>query len=152
LIASEDFPDALSEMVRLTRPGGWVAGIEADLQIGICYPPDPSFDRLCELFQAAFARNGANPQLGRRVAELYRQAGLEDVAVEARAPVYPPGHSRRAIRADLVRSMRPQIVALGLADDAELDELDRAARDHIANPNTLVMSGLLFLTWGRKPV
>lgn len=142
---------ALKEMVRLARPGAWVAGLEADMEIGICYPPHPAFDRLCELFQAAFSRDGANPQLGRAMAELYREAGLEDVAVEARAPVYPSGHSRNSIRADLVRAMRPQILAMGVADEAELDEIDRAAREHFADPNTLVMSGLLFLAWGRKP-
>lgn len=133
------------------RPGGCVAGIEADTEIGICYPPHPAFERLCELFDAAFSRNGANPRLGRAVPELYRQAGLEDVTVEVRAPVYPLGHSRRSIRADLVRAMRPQIVAMGLADEAELDEIDDAARRHFADPDTLVMPGLLFLTWGRKP-
>lgn len=85
------------------------------------------------------------------MAGLYRRAGLEDVTVEARAPVYPIGHSRRSIRADLVRSMRPHIVAMGLADEAELEEIDRAARAHFADPDVLVMSGLMFLAWGRKP-
>ena len=84
------------------------------------------------------------------MADLYRQAGLEDVTVEARAPLYPLGHSRRSIRADLVRSMRTQIVAMGEAVEAELDEIDRAAREHFADPETIVMSGLMFLARGRK--
>jgi ubiquinone/menaquinone biosynthesis C-methylase UbiE len=150
LVTVPDPTEVLAEMVRLARPGGWVAGMEADMEIGICYPPNPAFDRLCEIFQAAFSRHGANPQLGRRMAELYRQAGLEDVTVEARAPVYPLGHSRRSIRADLVRSMRPQIVAMGLANEVELDELDRTVRDHFADPDAVVMSGLMFLVRGRK--
>jgi SAM-dependent methyltransferase len=136
----------------LTRPGGWVAGIEADMEIGICYPPHPAFDRLCELFLAAFSRDGANSLLGRRLGDLYRRAGLEEVTVRARAPIYDVGHSRRSIRADLVRAMHPQIVSLGLADQADLDELDREARAHFADPDTLVLSGLLFMAWGRKPL
>jgi len=151
LVTVPDPVPVVREMVRLARPGGWVAGIEADMQSAICDPPSPAFDRLCELFQTTFSRNGANPQLGRSVAGLYRQAGLQDVVVEARAPIYPVGHSRRSIRADLVRSMRPHVLALGLADEAELEEIDEAAREHFANPDTIVMSGLLFLTWGRKP-
>lgn len=141
----------LAEMVRLARPRGWVAGLEADAEYAICYPPHPAFDRLCEIFTVAFARNGADPHLGRRMPELYRQAGLEDVAVEVRAAVYPAGHSRRTIRADLVRSMRPRIVEMGLADEQELDQLDSAARTHFENPDTVVMPGLYFLAWGRKP-
>jgi hypothetical protein len=47
--------------------------------------------------------------------------------------------------------MRPQVVQMGLASEAELEELDAAARPHLEDPQTVVMSGLLFLTWGRKP-
>jgi len=104
-----------------------------------------------ELFHTAFSRNGANPRLGRRLPELYRQAGLEKVEVEAHAPIYPLGHSRRTIRLDLVRAMHSQIVEMGLADEVELEEIDGAVRRHFADPDTLVMSGLMFLCWGRKP-
>jgi hypothetical protein len=40
---------------------------------------------------------------------------------------------------------------MGLASAAELDELDAVARAHLQDPHTVVISGLLFLTWGRKP-
>jgi hypothetical protein len=89
--------------------------------------------------------------IGRRVPELFRQAGLEDVGVEVRAQMYPLGNSRRTIRLDLVRSMRPQVVELGLASEGELDELDAEARAHVNDPRTIVMSGHLFLAWGRRP-
>ena len=48
--------------------------------------------------------------------------------------MYPPGHSRRTIRLDLVRAMRPQVLEMGLASAAELDELDTAARAHSPTP------------------
>jgi hypothetical protein len=48
--------------------------------------------------------------------------------------------------------MRPKIVERGTASERELDELDRAARDHLANPHTLALPHLPFLAWGRKPV
>ena len=143
--------EAAAEMTRLARPGGWVASTEPDTEHALCYPPHPAFDRLRDIFTAAFRRNGADPWIGRRVPELFRQAGLQDVEVEARVQMYPPGNSRRTIRLDLVRSMRPQVLEMGLATAAELDELDAAARAHLDNPHTIVMSGLLFLTWGRKP-
>ena len=143
--------EVLAEMVRLARPGGWVVGLEPDAQVAICHPPHPAFDRLCELLLVAFSRNGADPHTGRRLGELYRQAGLQDVTVEIRATPYPAGHSRRTIRADLIRSLRPQIIDMGLADERELDQLDQAARTHIGNPGTLVMPFLNFLAWGRKP-
>jgi SAM-dependent methyltransferase len=143
--------EVLAEMVRLARPGGWVASMEPDTETSFCYPPLPAYDRLCELFPVVFGRNGADPHVGRRLGELYRDAGLEDVAVEARIDCRPPGHSRRTIRADLIRSMRPRILELGLADEEELDQLDADVRAHVTNPNTIVVSSLLFLVSGRKP-
>ena len=68
---------------------------------------------------------------------LYRQAGLREATVQVRAGVYPAGHSRRIIGADLVRSMRPQIIELGLADEQELDELDAEVRKHFEDPEVL---------------
>ena len=143
--------EMLAEMVRLARPGGFVVSVEPDCETCICYPPHPAFDRLAELFTVAFSRNRADPNIGRRLAELYRDAGLEDVTIEARAGVYPLGHSRRTIRPDLVRTLRSHILALRAADEQELDALDAAAREHLANPDVVVMPHLYFLATGRKP-
>jgi ubiquinone/menaquinone biosynthesis C-methylase UbiE len=143
--------DAAAEMVRLVRPGGWVASMEPDTEYALCYPPHPAFDRLGEIFTVVFSRNGADPWIGRRAGELFRAAGLAEVRVDARVQMYPPGHSRRTIRLDLVRSMRSQVLAMGLATEAELDRLDAAARAHVTDERTVVAFGLLFLTWGRKP-
>jgi hypothetical protein len=125
--------------------------MEPDTEHALCYPPHPAFDRLRDIFTIAFRRNGADPWIGRRVPELFRPAGLEQVEVEARVQMYPHGNSRRTIRLDLVRRMRPQVLEMGLATAAELDELDDAAHAHLNDPRTVVMSALLFLTWARKP-
>jgi SAM-dependent methyltransferase len=151
LVNVPDPAELVVEMVRLARPGGWVASMEPDTDYGMCYPPQPAFTRACEIFPLVFRRNGADPQIGRRVPELFRRAGLADIGTEARVQMYPPGNSSRTIRLDLLRSMRPQVLEMGLATEAELDELDAAARAHLDDPRTIAVSGLLFLTWGRKP-
>lgn len=40
---------------------------------------------------------------------------------------------------------------MGLASEAELDELDASARADLDDPRTIALFGLLFLAWGRKP-
>jgi hypothetical protein len=47
--------------------------------------------------------------------------------------------------------MRPVIVKQGIASEAELDELDHAVREHLADPDTLVVPFMYFMVWGRKP-
>ena len=143
--------EVAAEMVRLARPGGCVAAMEPDVEHALCYPPHPAFDRVCEIFGVVFSRNGADIAMGRRVPELFREAGLADIGAEARVQMYPPGNSRRTIRLDLVQAMRPMVLEMGVATEAELDELDAALRPHLIDPDTIVVSGLLFLAWGRKP-
>ena len=111
-----------AEMARLARPGGWVVSVEPDTQFIMCYPASAAFDRISTFFPPVFSRNGADPWIGRRVPELLRQAGLEDVGVHVTAQAYPAGHTRRTIRLDLLRSIRPQVVEMGLASVAELDD------------------------------
>jgi SAM-dependent methyltransferase len=143
--------EVVAEMVRLARPGGWVASMEPDSEYARCYPPHPAFDRLCEIYTMVFRRHGADPWIGRRAPGLLRRAGLEDIQVEARVQMYPVGNSQRHRRLDLLRSMRSQVLEMGLASVPEFDELDTAARDHVNDPRTVVISGLFFLTWGRNP-
>jgi ubiquinone/menaquinone biosynthesis C-methylase UbiE len=151
LVTIPDPTAVLGEMVRLARPGGWVLSDEADCSTHICHPPNAAWDRLADTFLAAFRLDGADPDLGRRLSELFRAAGLVDVTVEARADVYPIGHSRRTVRLDIVQNMRSKIVERQLLTERELDELDRAARAHLADPGTVIMPCLYFLAWGRKP-
>ncbi len=151
LVTVPEPEEVLTEMVRLAKPGAWVASQEADVEHALCYPPLPAWDRLHGLFRAGFGRSGANPCLGRRLTELYRQAGLDDIDFVIHAPAYPAGHSRRTLRPDLVRSLRPVILELGLSDERELDELDRTVRAHLADPRTVMMPHLLVVAWGRKP-
>jgi hypothetical protein len=99
----------------------------------------------------AFRADGADPFIGRHIPDLFRQAGLTNVGVEARAELYPPGHTRRTILLDLVRGTRPKIVQRGITREQELDDLDRAAREYLNDPCALVPSPATFLTWGRKP-
>ena len=142
--------EVVAEMTRLARPGGWVACQEPDVEHALCYPPLPEWDRLREVFQASFTRSGADLRLGRRLPTMLRQAGLEDIEVTVHAGCYPVGHSRRTILPDLVRSLRPVILDLGLASDGELTDLDRAVRDHLADPQVLMMPHLLVTALGRK--
>jgi len=142
--------DVIGEMARLARPGGWVAALEADI-LSLCYPPHPAVEQLAEVLTAAIRSDGADPHLGRRLPEMFRDAGLTDVRAEARTDVYEPGHPQRTVLLDLVRAMRLKIVTRGLATEGDLDALESAARSHLGNASTLHVPVIYFLAWARKP-
>ena len=100
-------------MTRLAKPGGWVASMEPDLPGMLCHPPHPGWERLVEISAATYRSDGADLRVGRRVPGLLREAGLTDVAAEARADFYPPGHSRRTVRlADPATLVIPHLFVL----------------------------------------
>lgn len=69
---------ALDEMVRITRPGGSVIALaEPDYSSRIDYPQ--SLQPLGQWQAEALHRQGADPELGRKLAGLFASAGLEAV-------------------------------------------------------------------------
>ena len=67
----------VSEMARVTQPGGSVLVLaEPDYGGRIDYPDE--FSILGEWQQESLRRQGANPQIGRRLAEIFQQCGLRD--------------------------------------------------------------------------
>ena len=103
-----------------------------------------------ELFEQSYVADGADPLMGRRLAGLLWDAGLVDIGVEPIADAYPLGHSRRTVRADLLRSMRPKLLQRGMAEEHDLLEIDREVRAHLEDPRPLVAQFLL-MAWRRKP-
>jgi len=88
-----------AEVARLARPGGWIASLEVDAEYSLCYPAHPAWTRMCDLFHAAFSRNGADLLIGRRLTELYRAAGLdESVSKRGQASTGPAIPAARSAR------------------------------------------------------
>jgi ubiquinone/menaquinone biosynthesis C-methylase UbiE len=66
---------ALREMARVVRPGGWVIALaEPDHAARIDFPPP--LESLGKVQTEALRRQGADPALGRRLASLFADAGL----------------------------------------------------------------------------
>lgn len=80
LLWMKDIPAVLAEMRRVTRPGGVILALaEPDYGGRIDYPP--SLAELGQWQAHALARQGAHPEIGRRLLALFTAAGF--VQVEA---------------------------------------------------------------------
>lgn len=139
----------VQEMARLARPGGWVAVQDADLASWTCEPALPAWDRLLNGITRVWS---GDPNMGRRLPQLLRAAGLVDVEVDVHAGVWPSDDPQRGLLPHLVRAHRRRIVAEGGLTEAELDIALAEVAEHLARPDTLVMGWTLFQAWGRKPL
>lgn len=140
--------DAVAEMVRLTRAGGWVALQDADLRSWTCEPACPAWDRLVGALTETWP---GDPYLGGRLPSLLRATGVTDVEVDAHVGLWQPGVAHRDVLPHLVTLGRGRIVAAGLMADEEIDVCLDQVRGHLARADTLVLSWTLFQAWGRRP-
>lgn len=78
LLWVKDPLQVLTEMTRVTRIGGVVAALaEPDYGARIDYPEE--LERIGVLQRAALQHQGADPQVGRKLASLFKEAGLHSI-------------------------------------------------------------------------
>jgi SAM-dependent methyltransferase len=150
LSAGADRRALLSEMVRITRPGGIVALEEPDSAPWRCYPDAAPWSRLKDAVREAYSAGGGNLDAGAGTFALLREAGLDDVRVRVAAIALQGAHPVKHLLVDLAERQRERIRASGTVAERELVgwmlECDRIARD----PETVVVSFLTTQVWGRK--
>ncbi|MGW1024135.1 methyltransferase domain-containing protein [Streptomyces sp. NPDC002577] len=151
LVHLPDRAEALRRMAAAVRPGGWLVVEDADpaLQPLACPdergPAEELANRIRRGFRALLAQRGADLAFGRSLPALLRGAGLRDVRAEGYFPLTSP--PCRELEAATVRQLREQLVAGGLATDAEIDQ-------HLANlrgEELDVTTAPLITCWGRRP-
>jgi SAM-dependent methyltransferase len=139
----------LREAIRLARPGGVVALQEPDGSTLTCYPPHPSWDRLKAALLGAFSGVGADLQLARRLYQVAKHAGLQDVqyrpfllGVRSVDPIvdYLPS---------TVESLRGTVIKLALLRESEFDGVIAECRAHLRNPDTTFTMYTVAQVWGR---
>jgi ubiquinone/menaquinone biosynthesis C-methylase UbiE len=74
---------ALSEMLRVVKPGGVVAVREVDWSTVAYFPRDPWIDRFIEVHLRTWYRNGGEPQVGRQLRALFNAAGVASLEITA---------------------------------------------------------------------
>lgn len=74
---------ALGEMLRVCRPGGWVAARDADYAAMSWYPELPELELWRSTYRAVARANGAEPDAGRRMRAWAREAGLPKAQISS---------------------------------------------------------------------
>ena len=141
----------VKEMVRLVRPGGAVALHEADATTQRYDPPLPAQARLLQILNSYAELNGIDRTIGLKLPRLLREAGLVDVQVNPLVHIYPAGHGRRTLLLEFLENARSRILEKNLIGNIEFDELTATLKNHLEDPETLVLSSVFIQAWGRIP-
>lgn len=151
LVNVADPAEVVAEMVRVTRPGGWVAVQEVDWVSWTCEPGHPAWDRLVAAAQRVWQRAGMDVHIGRRLGDMLRVGGLVDVDARAHQKISRPGDLNQTLLPRFARICRERVLDTGELTAAEFDALLTELDEHLARPDTTVLDALVVQAWGRKP-
>ena len=139
----------VERMVRSARPGGVVIVEDMDHGAVFSHPACPALERHMDLYDRVTRLRGADPQIGPRLPDLLRQAGLGDVQLQVVQPAFLEGDAKRIHRITL-ENIAGAVTGAGIATPEELaalgDELDAFARD----PRTLIGFPRIFQVWAYR--
>ncbi|MEU9455015.1 methyltransferase domain-containing protein [Streptomyces sp. NPDC048277] len=85
---------ALREMRRVTKPGGFIAVRDADYAAMTWYPATPGLDDWLELYRRVARANGGEPDAGRRLRSWALAAGLTDITATSGTWTYSTAEER----------------------------------------------------------
>lgn len=139
----------VSEVVRVTRPGGWVELVEGDL-----WESDaPAFTLLKQWMYELVARRGIDGSGGTRVDLYLREAGLTNVySQKLRLPMgRQAGRLGAMMEADLfslAEAVRSVTIAQGITSEQGYSETIEAAKKETASGACV---GVFYLAYGQRP-
>jgi len=116
---------ALGEIRRVLRPGAKVHVFEGDHGSVLAWPDDAAIDRLVSAVSRHQCLQGGDPYIGRRLAPILRESGLQNVAVEpcvAYADATRPGWIdgfTKATFIDMMKAQREAVLERDLISDLE---------------------------------
>lgn len=141
----------LRRMMRATRPGGVIVVEDIDHAGVFSYPHSSALEEFVELYNRVVRSRGADPEIGPKLPELFREVGLTTLHVSHVQPVYIDGEAKQIHRITL-DNIAPALTAAGLATDAELEMLTRELDAFLTRPDTLVSTPRIFQVWARRPL
>jgi hypothetical protein len=95
------------------------------------------------------SRTGKDFSIGRRVARMLREAGLDDVGVRATARVTKVGDYYQTFLLTIASLARDSITSGSNITNDEFESYSAALRAHLDTPDTLTCQPLMWQAWGR---
>jgi ubiquinone/menaquinone biosynthesis C-methylase UbiE len=144
-------PDAvLLRMVAAVKPGGAVVVEDLDHSAVFSYPDCAALHLFVALYNEVARRRGGDPEIGPKLAGMFRRAGLDDIRLGVAQPVFMDGPEKRIHQLTL-ENVRDAMHAEGVATPQEMEMLASALETFSSDTDTISSFPRIFQASGRRP-
>lgn len=146
--------NTLRYLLNFLKPGGLVVFQDYNLLAGATYPPSPLFGQTLGRLIEAFRLAGTDPQIGLKLHEIFRQAGLPrpEMRCDASIGTGPEwdGHEQLTL---VTRTLLPfmQKVGLATAEEVDIDTLADRLRAEMEELGSMGHGPEVISAWTHKP-
>jgi SAM-dependent methyltransferase len=148
-----DRVEVLRRQFDALRPGGAMVLVEFDIGAMRAEPQVALVDAVHGWIERAFRSAGADPRIGAQAGQLLRRAGFADVSTFGIQSYFGPDDPVGPLLcAGVARSLAAQIVAKGVAEEAELgiDTLDARIAEQVRARDAVVLPPTVVGAWGTR--
>jgi len=139
-------PDAVKEMVRVAKPGGWVCAYEWENGCDVSYPDSPA---IAQVWQGIFRLQqilDSDPWIARKLYGIFVRAGLKNVETEGRAwTVNASERDKLRMLIDgaleITRQTRAGLLAEHLVPEEILTRAEDEYQRLLDDPETFILAG-----------
>ena len=149
-----DREEVLRRQLDALRPGGTMVVIEFDIGAMRGEPEVPLVEAVRRWIEAAFRAAGADPRIGAQTGQMLRRTGFADVSTLGIQAYFAPSDPIGPLLcASVTRSLAPQIVAHGIADEAELglETLQERIAEQVVARDAVILPPTVVGAWGARP-
>ncbi len=149
-IPASYWPALLDDMIRVTRPEGWIESVESWATVSDTYPASHTIN---EWFNELLRQRGLDPKIACKMPEMMRARGLEQVTTRVLAHTLPASQRWKqvfiTIGLSAIENFRTPIIAQGIVTAEEYDRVAAQARQEIRNHMALIWPA--YITYGQRP-
>lgn len=142
--------DLLRRMWAAVRAGGLLVVEDADFGGCCCDPPNEAFDFYVRTYGRVLEHHGGDPNAGRALPRLFREAGIPEPQLGMVQRVHLDGEGKTLALRTLEATVEP-IVESGAATREEVNTALSILGAYTADPRTLICGPRIFQLWVRRP-
>jgi len=138
------------EMSRIAKKSGMLVVEELDHGSWLCYPPEPSLQKLRQIYVKLLQLNGADPFIARKLYKIFTELRFQPNVGAYTVTVTTDKTPFNNLGVQLAKTLEPQIIKNDLMSQKEFGHMLERIQKYSNSPYGLVLYATTFRVWSKN--